>query len=244
MSKQEININGLQPGGNTLTILEGKALEQKYPEKIKLSGNIESVSQFLSKRYGDRQGKGLQEVDKEKAVVVVDEEAMDIVLSLDPENHFGLEVTASLEHTPDLLTFHINEVFTFTRESMIKLLKFSKRFFASPNKQEELLEAYMKLNLSGSTTIKAESDDRGNKDFAFQKSIQSQNIPKDFVLEMPIFKGQAIHKFRVDICLEATDGSVRFWFESVELTELIELTKKDIFAKQLESCADFVIIHR
>lgn len=239
--EQKININ---PAGDTLTILEGKTLDLKHPEKIKLSGNIESISGFLSKRYSGRTGKGLQEVDKDKAVVNVDDAKMNMHLFLDPQNHFGAEVIATLLFTPELLAFHINDNHEFTRESMIKLLKFNKRFFANPMKQEELLDAYMKLNLTGNTQIKAESDDRGSRDFAFKKTIASQNIPLNFTLEIPIFKGQPVEKFRVDICLDVTEGSVRFWFESVELVELIEERKKSIFAKELESCQDFVIIHK
>lgn len=244
MQKVDVNVNGLQPGGNTITILEGKALELKQPEKIKLSGNIESIKNFLEKRYNGAAGKSLQLVDKEKAVVIVDLDHMTIQLLLDPENVFGLEVFASLEITEDLKQFHINDNNTFTREAMIKLLKFNKRFFADPLKHEELLDSYMKLNLSGNTQIKSESDDRGNKDVAFKKSISSQNIPANFVLEMPIFKGQNVEKFRVDICLDVTNASVSFWFESVELVELIESNKQAIFDEQLKHCTDFPIIHK
>lgn len=241
--KNEITLNGLQPGHN-LSIYEGKALDPKHPEKIKLSGNIESIAAYLKNRYNENKGKSLQEVDKEKAVVIVDKNGMTIQLLLDPENFFGLEVLASLDFTEELQAFNINSNHQFTRESMIKLLKFNKRFFEDPLKHEALLESYMKLNLSGNTQVKNESDDRGMKDLAFKKTINSQNIPLGFVLEMPIFKGQAVEKFRVDICLDVTDASVRFWFESVELVELTEMRKDEIFSKQLESCQDFVIIHK
>lgn len=239
--KSEIKVS---PSGDTLTILEGKALDPKYPSQIKLSGNIESVSNFLKKRYHGLVGKGLQEVDKERAVVIVHSDKMNMVLLVDAENPFGTTVFGSLEHTEDLKTFHINDNHLFSREAMIKLLKFSKRHFADPLKHEELINAYMKLNITGSTEYKKESDDRGNKDLAFKKTIASQNIHAGFVLEMPIFKGQNVEKFRVDICLDVTDASVSFWFESVELVELIELRKTQIFDEQLKSCQDFVIIHK
>lgn len=242
MENLNLRLDGVN--GNTLTVLEGTALEQKQPEKIKLSGNIESIKQFLDKRYSGGKGKSLQEVDKEKAVVLVDQNGMTIKLLLDPENFFGLEVLASLEVTPELKAFHINDNHEFTRESMIKLLKFNKRFFEDPLKHEGLLESYMKLNLSGTTQVKNESDDRGSKDLAFKKIINSQHIPLGFVLEMPVYKGQKVEKFRVDICLDVTDASVRFWFESVELLELMEMRKEEIFNKQLESCQDFVIIKK
>lgn len=230
--------------GNILTVLEGNALELKHPEKINLSGNIESIKNFLAKRYGGEEGKGLQVVDKKSAIVTVDEANMSMLLQLDPENCFGTEVFAKLELTDEIKQFNINSNKLFTREEMIKLLKFNKRFFADPLKHEALLSSYMKLNLTGNTQIKAESDDRGNRDMAFKKTIDSQNIPQSFALEMRIFKGQEVKKFRVDICIDVTEGSVRFWFESVELVELMEMMKQSIFAEQLKSCQDFVIIHK
>lgn len=227
-----------------MTIYEGKALDPKHPDKIKLAGNIESIANFLSKRYGSREGKELQLVDKDKACVVVNKDKMQIHLLLDPQNPFGTEVNASLEFTEDLKNFHINDNTEFTREELIKLFKFSKRLFDDAQKHEEVLNAYMKLNLSGTTNVKAESDNRGNKDLAFKKEINSQGIPQGFILNMPIFKGQPSERFRVEICLNVTDASVRFWFESVELVDIVEARKETIFAEQLKPAEDFVIIHK
>lgn len=234
----------VQPTGDTLTILEGKALDPKYPEKIKLSGNIESISSYLKKRYNDNKGKGLQEVDKEKAILIVDDDKMSIVMLLDAESPFGTSVTASLEHTKELKVFQINQNAEKSREEIIQLLKHSKRFFDDPMKHEEMLKSYMKLNLSGTTSVKKETDDRGNSDLAFKRNIDSQNIPVFFVLKMPIFKGQPEETFRVEVCLSVTDASVRFWFESVELTELIEKRWNEISEKELRFAQDFVIIHK
>jgi hypothetical protein len=239
--KSEIIVN---PSGDTLTILEGKALDPKHPEKIKLAGNIESIGNFLRKRYGTREGKDLQQVDKDLAVVVANIDKMEIHLLLNPQNPFGTEVNAKLELTEDIKTFHINDGFEFAREDLIKLLRHSKRFFADPLKHEEILNSYMKLNLTGETKIVSESDNRGNRDLQFKKNIQSQNIPTGFLLHMPIFKGQPHESFRVEICLNVSDASVRFWFESPELTDMIAKRKDEIFTRELESCQDFVIIHK
>lgn len=239
--KSELSIT---PKGETLTILEGKALEQQHPVKIRLSGNIESISNFLKKRYAGREGKELQAVDKDLACVIVNKDQMKIALLLDPQNPFGTEIEGQLLFTEELKSFHINDNTEFTREQLIKLLKFSKRLFADAQKHEEVLNSYMKLNLSGSTEIKSESDSRGNKDLAFKKTIQSQGIPKEFILDMPIFKGQQSERFRVEICLDVTDASVRFWLESVELVDIVDKRKNEIFDAQLTSCDDFVIIHK
>jgi hypothetical protein len=107
--KTDINITPSPGSSNTLTILEGKALELKQPEKINIAGNIDSISGFLNKRYAGRVGKDLQFVDKDKAIVIVDKDAMEITLQLDPQNTFGPVIKGSLEISTELAVFHINE---------------------------------------------------------------------------------------------------------------------------------------
>jgi len=241
--EQELKFINFQ--GDKLTVLEGRALEDKYPVQIRLSGNIQSIGNFLLKRYEDgAAGKDLQFVDKEKAVVTVDDSALSILLQLDPQNHFGTEVRAQLQLTPEIQKFCINENKQFTREELIKLIRFNKRFFNSIDAHEVLLKAYQTLEIKTAGDLKQNSDSRGNKLQHFEKVVVSDSIPQTFVLNMPIFKGQPKEVFRVEICLEATDASVRFWFESVELAELIELRRDEIFATELEYCKDFVIIHK
>ena len=213
-----------------IVILEGRALEQKAPVKITIDGNINAISCFMAKRWNSLEanslGTGLQEVDWTKAIVIVDDEQMKIKLLLDPENYYGTEITGTLDHTVDLLNLGINESRQFTREELVKIIRFNRRFF-DPLKHDAILAAYMKLNLSGSTELTSASDTRGTRELAFKKVINSQNIPTEFVLTLPIFKGFGPESFRVEVCLEATDASVRFWFESIELAELIEKRKKE-----------------
>lgn len=238
--KSELTIT---PKGDTINILEGKALEPKHPNKLKISGQIDSVNKYLAARRGTLQPSGaLQHIDRDLAVITVDEEAMTIHLDVDPNHAFGTEVVGKLEMNPDLVPFGINKTVEFTREKLIHLLRFSRRFFTLPAHHEALITAYQKLNISGNTNLKVETDTRGNKDMGFKKTIDSSSIPTEFVLEMPVFKGQPARKFRVEICLEASDASVRFWFESVELIEIIEKDKKEIFQAQLADYLEYAII--
>lgn len=226
--------------GDKLILLTGNALEDKYPEKIEISGNIDSIKNFLSKRYNGREGFDLQQVDKSKAIVLVDEENFVTVLKLDPQNPFGTVITGKLEFTTEFKQFFINEAKQFTREELIKLFKFNRRFIESDF--EKLLTSYQKLSLATQGNVGVASDDRGNKSVSFNKVVDSQNIPTDFILNIPVFKGIPAFKFRVEICLDATDASVRFWFESVEAHDIIKKQSKAIIDGVLASCEDFVII--
>lgn len=79
--KNEIAIGSIT--GDTLTILEGKALEQKLPVKIQILGDIHSVSNFLNVRKVS--GTGFQAIDISRAIVTVNKFYKQIFLDTDPE---------------------------------------------------------------------------------------------------------------------------------------------------------------
>lgn len=237
---ETLNIK-LENTGNEIIVREGQALPQKEPVKIKIAGNIQSVSQFLKIRNKENGGLSLQSVDLSKAVVLVNKKDMTITLLLDPENHYGTEVVAKLELSDELKTFGINSQSTFTREQLIKLIRFNKLFFADAEKHAELLAAYMAFNASANSDIQQASDTRGNRASHLVKKVDT-NVPTEFILNIPIFKGEKSERFRVEICLDVTDGGARFWFESVELHEIIQTRRDQIFDKELESATGFVII--
>lgn len=225
-----------------LVIREGKALELKEPKIIELTGDINTVGSFLKKRYGLQQQTGLQTVDKNKAVVLVNKENMTITLKLDPENHYGATISGNISLSPELKQFCINNTKMFQREELVKLLRFSKMFFADADVHYKILTAYQQFKASAYVDMNVGNDQRGNKNMQMDKVVKT-DLPDAFLLTLPIFKGEQSKTFRVEICLDVNDGGGRFWFESVELHELVEFEKERIITEQLESCADLVVIY-
>lgn len=246
--KQELTI---VPKGDTLTILEGKTLDPKAPVKIVIAGHITAPTEFLKKRFRDRidasessyNGIELQKVDARNAVLIVNEDAMTIELKLDPENPYGAEITGKLEFTDYLDSFCINTNKEFTRTELTKLLRFSRQLFRDEDKYEELLKAYQMLDIKALIESRQEDDTRGNKNLSFSKKVTT-NLPENFVLRLPIFKGQQPEEFRVEIGIDTTDGSANFAFDSPELKALIDQRKIEIFEEQLKEFQDFVIIRK
>lgn len=229
--------------GDTFTLLQGEALEQKPPEKIILSGDIKTVSSFLNVRFRNKYSQGLQEVNYSKAIVIVNKEQRKISLYLDPENFYGASVHGELQETEELKQFHINQVLTFSKDQLVKLIKFNKLYFADAGKHAEMLLAFQRVSSTINISSKDSGDDRGNKERRFVKEVTS-TAPTEFILNIPIFKGFTPARFRVDICLDGTEGSARFWFESIELHEIMIRQIDEIFAEQLESCKGFVIVNK
>lgn len=229
-----------EEGLKTITVLEGAALEEKAPNMIRLKGDIKTVANFLNVRRFF--GTGLQTIDRTKAVVLVDKKEMSILLQLDPENYYGATVKGVLEESDEIKPWYINMNKTFQKLELVKLLKFSRIYFDSDEKHSEMLIAFQKVDSTVNIRANDSEDDRGNKERAYIKSVTS-NAPTEFILDIPVYKGYPSVRFRVDVCLDVTDGSPRFWFESVELHNKKLKQVTEIFDDQLQSAEGMVIIN-
>lgn len=235
----------VENAGNEIVIREGEALPPVAPKKIVIAGDIKTVSSYLKKRagLGDKRNPGLQGVVTERTLVTVDKAALSIKLELDPENEYGTEVTAKLAYTPELEQFFINKNKLFNREELIKLIRFNKIWFADAEAHDKLLKAYQAFTATVNANIGKTSDTRGNVDNTYKKTVET-NVPDSFVLNIPIFKGQDKRRFRVEIAIDSTDASTKFWMESVELNEIVQIETDAIISEELKSCADYVVIYK
>jgi hypothetical protein len=227
---------------NEIIIREGQAPVLKEPVKLNFSGDIFSVSNFLKIREAQQEN-DLQEMNRTNAVVVVDKTKRSIHLYLDPANYYGAEIIGTLDFSDELKIFSINQNKTFSREEFVKLLRFNKIFFDDYEKHESLLKQIMAFNAKAYIELTAASDNRSNRNSGFTKSVDTQ-LPTDFILNIPIFKGFQKERIRIEIAFDVTEGSVKFWLESVELNEKVQSSIDAIINEELKSCAGLVIINK
>lgn len=222
---------------------EGNALPPVAPVQIKISGDIKTVSSFIEKRktLAIAGISGAQFIEPTRAIVEVDKQKMTIALKLDPESVYGTEVTAKLELSPELEAFNINKNKTYNREELIKLFRFNKIWFDTPEAHDKTLKAYQAFNAKVSAEVDQSNDTRGNRSNNFNKTVTT-NVPEDFILNIPVFKGGEKRRFRVEIALDSTDGSTKFWFESTELHDIITIESEEMLKEELKSCSDYVVI--
>lgn len=233
-------INKIVPGSGDLVIRTGDAEDIIKPRKIDIRGDVNAVTQYLSLRLPDNhRASTLQDIDPAKAIVIVSVEKGTITFESDPNHPLGTTITSSLTTNPDLQKFCINTETKYSKDSLVRLLKHARRFFPNVDQYESLVEKLMRLNLDMHLGIKTESDFRGNKDVAVRKSVRT-DVPEYFILSMPLFKGAPPTTFKVDICLDVTDGSVQFWLESAEMTDLGEVYKHNAMAERVKEIEQLV----
>lgn len=212
--EKKINVNFAE--GETvkeLIIREGTAESplNNHPKQVIISGDINSITNYMIHRENL--------LKKETTVIVFNEVDGCIQLNADPSNNLALIIKARLETYPDLDNFGINKGKFFTQTELEQQVKMHRIWFANKDEYDKILAELARFRAKVQSEMEAAKDKRGNQTSNFSKQVTS-DLSADFKLYMPLFKGMESRIFRVEICYDVTDSSVRFWLESVELFEL------------------------
>lgn len=240
MEKDKINITLLGEEKEVI-IRHGEALELLAPLKNSISGTIDAPG-----NYWDHFSKSSIDstiINKDLAVVLVDVEAGCIILQVDPTDSLAAEIIGQLLPAPELDVFSINSTRLFTRDELIKTLRMNRILFKDKDSHAALINNITKFEAKVRKEIDLDNDRRGNSSASVKKEITS-DIPLAFSLSLPAFKGQQKLSFFVEICFDITDGGIRFWFESVELKELIDKQREEILNTQIERFEGLCIIQK
>lgn len=231
MEKIEVKLNENQ---TQLVILEGKALEELRNLQIKTHGNILSPAKFHAIRPGI----------PVKSLVTFSRSKMEIHFEADPENPLSAKVSGQLLLNDDLKKFEINsQSKMWGLQELAKFLKMNKTFFADKEKADTLIASLLSFKATITSDLEKANDGRGNsKDLVDRKT--NSNMPTDFTLSLPVFVGGDIKTFRVEIGIDSTDSSAKFWLESSELQDIIITDRDKIIDAELLKFDGLIIIEQ
>jgi len=207
-----------QPG--TYHIYEGKAPEYRAPKAVSFSGDLMAVENFLSTRILNEEPDNVSNPGKTKSIIMVNAEKKTIVLHTNPTDPASGTITAAAKDNPDIEELGINGGGTFTREQLIKRLRFLPQLFQNKDEHTQLLSGLQRFVANTSGKVGADTDQRGNKDLQYQKKVQT-GLPELITLFAAPIIGAPEGSFQVEVCLDVTDGGgAKFWLESPELVAL------------------------
>lgn len=168
------------------------------------------------------------------ALVSVYRDDMRIQLQADPNDTDAPTVTGQLLVSEDYKKLQVNTGKRFTLDELRDFIRMNRSYFPDRGAHAALLGAIQSFSASVKTDIQNSKDTRGNAKTFVEKTVDSGGIPFQFDADVQLFKGQGKHRFTVDVCLDVTDGSVRFWFESPDATELIREQRDILLDREIE----------
>lgn len=229
MENEKIIING-NPGTYEVVLREGKSIDPKEPNKISISGILNSPANFLKAKTGV-----FTPIDSH---LLVDKQNLKITFVANERDFYKTEISGSLKPAKILGPFNINNDGKFKNTDLAKLLRRHPFLFEDKEAYNKLIIALLNFSATIQTVIESNQDQRGNMKNLIEKTV-SQKIPESIKFKAPIFEGEDELTFEVFLCCEATSNAVEFYLDSPELYLLQESEKNRLLGIQAKVFEDF-----
>ena len=236
MENQEVfnivsNIDGV------VTIIHKDGLNAKAPNPIKIDGNIDSALNWLERRtiqtnfdlsIANIPGNN---VEQRKAHVLIDRDKMTVSLVFNETDPFLKgHVTGKLEKHPDFLKWKINTGECWGHKALSEFIKMNRSCFSDKEIAMKLSSELANVKIKAETEIEKADDNKGNFRQLVAQRVIASNVPADFKLNMPVFKGQKKVEIEVEVYVSASDYSVTL--VSAEANDIISDVRDTIIDDQ------------
>lgn len=139
--------------------------------------------------------------------------------------HAGGLYVGRLEMHPYFERFQINTGATFTTFELADLIKMNRSFFPTKEQAMKLVSELYNFEAKVNKEVKEKEDQRGNKRSLYAQVVTS-NIPEEFELRVPIFKGMDPQTFKVEVAISANDLTCQL--VSPEANDLVHEVSDDL----------------
>lgn len=220
MSKENMYIN---VSGNELTIREGQALPLQEPKSVTIYGIISTISIWLRYR--------VSELIQKSCHIIVDRYKMTIQLVINEIDEYGHLIVGSLQLSDEYKEFQINSGRKWSTFDLSDFFKMHRSFFESQDKAMKLVSELRSFKAKVDKKIENSKDDRANYSLVRTQAVES-NLPENFNLIIPIFKGMKAETLIIEINIDP--NSLECSLCSPQANDIIETTKNSIIDVEIE----------
>ena len=227
----QYHFNVLESTGEVV-IRHGEALPVREPQKISLSGDINTPREFYEKRanlFSHNSTEG-HSYDSNETNVVIDKKKGTVILTVNEASYFSDTIIGKLVQNPILAKLNINDdrFQGFLPAELAKVLRMHKSMFTSAEFFNTLINSLNDFKAKFETEFEQKNDKKGNVANSVIKNLVSKH-DFNFSLSLPLFEGisTTILPIEVDISYSG-DASIRCQLFSPELEEEIEKIKESV----------------
>lgn len=218
-------------------------LDVKAPVKLNLNGVLNCVSEFLSKRLDE-----LDQINQKRCHILVNREKITIELIFNEHDEYLKgTVKGQLSIHPKFEEFGINTSKVWTPSQLGLFVKMNRSFFVDRETNMTLVTQLMNFTGNVNSQIEKSVKESGDRTDNFSQVVNS-NLPKSFVLNIPIFKGYPSETLEVETFAQVSGREVAFVLQSPSANEVIEEIRDNAINEQLELikeiCPNIVIIEQ
>jgi len=195
-----------------LVIRHGDALPLKEPKIIDFVGDIKSPLHWLRKKFENK--------DLTDCHLKVNRDKKQIVLVVNEKDPYSSTISGKLTLTKIFEDFGINTGKFFTTKQLASFFKMNRSYFASKTDAMELVNKL--ASFTGKIDGAIENTLKSGEKKALVEKVVKTNLPEDFELILPIFKGMSKVPFKVEIFVDPDNYSIQL--NSPDASDLIAQT--------------------
>jgi hypothetical protein len=218
-----------------VTLREGAAvalLPPKAPVKTDLSGVIGTPFEYLKKRIKTGQ------IRQENAHLLVNREKAELSLIINENDEYTRGVTTGkLEYHPKFVEFGINSDKEWTPVELGMFFKMNRNFFSDNTVNMKLVTGLMNFTAEVNSTLEKTVKENGERTDNFTQVINS-NLPRSFVLTVPIFKGRCNEILEVETFAQINGREVSFILISPGAKQTFEAIRDSVIDAELKNIAE------
>lgn len=243
MSENKLNVVVPKDYNGTpieVVLREGEApvvLDPKEPERVVISGTIDTPFRWLEKR--------IELINQKASNIIVNRDVMGIALTVDETNYYQSDIRGELKTSKEMMEFGINTEKKWEPIKLSKFLKMHRAFFTDKSQNMMLVSTLKNFKAKVNQDIERSKEENGSKVDNYSQVVDS-NLPKSFKLNIPLFKGFACEEIEVEIYADVDGREVSLSLVSAGANEAIEEYKNKVIDKQVEAikgvAPDIVII--
>ena len=243
MSENKLNVVVPKDYNGTpieVVLREGEApelLEIKEPERVVISGTIDTPFRWLEKR--------IELINQKASNIIVNRDVMGIALTVDETNYYQSDIRGELKTSKEMMEFGINTEKKWEPIKLSKFIKMHRAFFTDKSQNMMLVSTLKNFKAKVNQDIERSKEENGSKVDNYSQVVDS-NLPKSFKLNIPLFKGFACEEIEVEIYADVDGRDVSLSLVSAGANEAIEEYKNKVIDEQLEQirqiAPDIVII--
>ena len=243
MSENKLNVVVPKDYNGTpieVVLREGEApvvLDPKEPERVVISGTIDTPFRWLEKR--------IELINQKASNIIVNRDVMGIALTVDETNYYQSDIRGELKTSKEMMEFGINTEKKWEPIKLSKFLKMHRAFFTDKSQNMMLVSTLKNFKAKVNQDIERSKEENGSKVDNYSQVVDS-NLPKSFKLNIPLFKGFACEEIEFEIYADVDGRDVSLSLVSAGANEAIEEYKNKVIDEQLEQirqiAPDIVII--
>lgn len=231
MSESKLNVVVPKDYNGTpieVVLREGEApelLEIKEPERVVISGTIDTPFRWLEKR--------IELINQKASNIIVNRDVMGIALTVDETNYYQSDIRGELKTSKEMMEFGINTEKKWEPIKLSKFVKMHRAFFTDKSQNMMLVSTLKNFKAKINQDIERSKEENGSKVDNYSQVVDS-NLPKSFKLNIPLFKGFAQEEIEVEIYADVDGRDVSLSLVSAGANEAIEEYKNKVIDEQLD----------